>query len=75
MRARSCPSCHSIGTPRPGCADEWHKPAERAGYLIVLSLPPGMTPEQAQRELGSCISFGDPEISLQWLLPAAREGG
>lgn len=27
LRARSCPTCHSIGDPRDGCADPWHAPA------------------------------------------------
>jgi hypothetical protein len=39
----------------------------RAGYLVRLTLPPGMTPEAAGAELRTCIAFGRPEISLQYV--------
>jgi hypothetical protein len=39
----------------------------QAGYLIRLTLPPGMTPEKARDELQTCITFGQPEISLQYV--------
>jgi hypothetical protein len=25
-RPRSCPTCRSIGVPKPGCRDAWHQP-------------------------------------------------
>lgn len=37
--------------------------------MVRLKLPPGMTPEQAGNELRTAISFGQPEISLQYVLP------
>lgn len=39
------------------------------GYLVVLRLPDEIQPEQGIRELGTCITFGQPSISLQWSTP------
>lgn len=42
-----------------------------AAYMVTLKLPPGMTPEQAQAELRSCISFGAAEITMMHVLEDA----
>lgn len=39
------------------------------GYLVVLRLPDEIQPEQGIRELGTCITFGQPSISLQYVIP------
>jgi len=41
--------------------------------MVRLTLPPGMTPEKAADELRTCISFGQPEVSLQYVLESAAE--
>jgi hypothetical protein len=33
-------------------------------FMVVLRLPASITPEKAQRELGTCISFGKPQIAI-----------
>jgi hypothetical protein len=35
----------------------------RAAYLVLVRLPPGMSPEQGGHELGASISFGSPEVT------------
>lgn len=47
------------------------------GYMVRLTLPPGMTPEAAQEELRTCISFGRPEVSLQYVeeVPSVAAAG
>lgn len=42
--------------------------------MVRLILPPGMTPEAARAELLSCISFGQPEVSLQYVVEEAPDG-
>jgi hypothetical protein len=43
------------------------------GYFVTLRLPDHITPEEAQKQLGVCISFGQPSISLAWVLPDAND--
>lgn len=38
--------------------------ATTAVYLVTLRLPDHISPEQAEHELQTCISFGQPEIRL-----------
>jgi hypothetical protein len=49
----------------------------QAGYIVRLTLPPGMTPEKARDELQTCITFGQPEVSLHYILesPDAPDPG
>ena len=42
-----------------------------AGFIVRLLLPPGMTPEDALEELRTAIAFGEPRISLQYILPCS----
>jgi hypothetical protein len=35
--------------------------------MIRLKLPPGMSTRQAQDELRTAVSFGQPEITLQYV--------
>lgn len=39
----------------------------QVGFLVRLTLPPGMTPEDAGSELRTCVTFGHPEVSLQYV--------
>lgn len=56
----------------PGPARTPRRGGTRAGFMIRLTLPAGMTPEQARDELRSAISFGHPEISLQYVMQEGR---
>lgn len=47
------------------------EPAYTAGYWVTLRLPDHITPEQAERELRTCISFGQAKVSLAYVLPDA----
>jgi hypothetical protein len=44
-----------------------------AGFEIRLRLPERITPDQARKELLTCISFGQPMISHPWVLPDLAE--
>jgi hypothetical protein len=37
------------------------------GFSVQLQIPDSMTPEQAEAELRTAISFGRPEISRQYV--------
>jgi hypothetical protein len=52
LRARSCPTCHSIGDPRDGCTDPWHTPDPYVVGDQVLGEWPGVGP-LPQREPGA----------------------
>lgn len=47
--------------------------ATRIGIYIWMTLPPGMTPEQAAREVRTSIAFGKPEVKLQFIEEGAPE--
>jgi hypothetical protein len=40
-----------------------------AGFLVTLRLPDEIQPEQAIRELQTCITFGHAEVVLQYVIP------
>jgi len=44
-----------------------------AGFLVTLRLPDEIQPEQAIRELQTCITFGHPEVSLQYVIPDTEQ--
>ncbi len=46
----------------------------QAGFMVWLTIPLGMTPEAVRDELETCISFGRPEVSLQYVLPPSPDG-
>jgi excisionase family DNA binding protein len=43
----------------------------KVGVLVVIRTPPGMTPEEAVREIAKGIRFGHPEVRLHYVLPPA----
>ena len=53
-------------------ADQAEETVTTAGYLVRLTLPPGMTPEQAMAELQTCVTFGQPEVRLHYVLENPR---
>jgi hypothetical protein len=62
-----CPRCGKCADCCFGHAP--NEPGDEATYgaffLVVLRLPVSITPEQAQQELATCISFGNPQIAIQ----------
>jgi hypothetical protein len=40
----------------------------QVGIMLRLTLPPGMSAEQACREVGSSVEFGAAEIQLMYVL-------
>jgi hypothetical protein len=36
--------------------------------MVVVDIPPGMTPEQAREEVRRSIAFGSPEVRMMWIL-------
>jgi hypothetical protein len=39
----------------------------QAAYLVVVTLPPGMTPKQGRNEVKSSIGFGQPDVLFLFL--------
>jgi hypothetical protein len=48
------------------------EPMYTVGFIVRLRLPERITPEDAQRDLQTCISFGQAELSAPWVIPDAN---
>ncbi len=46
----------------------------KVGIYVWLTLPPGMDPKQAVREVKTSIAFGQAEVKLQYIEEGAPDG-
>lgn len=47
--------------------------ATRVGIYVWLTLPPGMTPDQAVAEVRTSVAFGKAEVKLQYVEEGAPD--
>jgi hypothetical protein len=57
LRARSCPTCHSIGTRRDGCQDLWHIEVRHVVAAPLISADEAASPQSPGDDLAA---RGDP---------------
>lgn len=79
MRARSCPTCHSIGAPIRGCGDGWHNGGRTAADVapshVFVEVPTVRPADPLAKEIGDRLHLVTRNYEREGSGPGSRFEG